>query len=167
MTALPEDLVASLPGDERAAVHAWWAQLPQQAKQELAVHWDARAASCSHSWIDEGGEARWEEMPILVGVRFLPPDEQDDPDDAWNVDFYEYLINNPELGFLHNGRTFHICRTHPVARTVLKAGVIPAEFRCPMAGRECPMQNLLQQRAGSRVVLFGRRLTPLSVRTSP
>jgi hypothetical protein len=154
---LPEGLVASLPDDERAAVRVWWAQLPPQAQRELAAHWDSRAQSCGHSWVDDGVEPRWEEMPILVGARFLPIEEQDDPGDTWNADFYEYLVNNPELAIHFNGRFFHICRAHPVARTMLKVGVIPAAFRCPQETRECPMEKLVRQQPGLSIVLFGRR----------
>lgn len=153
---LPETLLASLSTDERIAVQAWWAGLPAPAQQELALSWDARAATCGFSLVDDGAGAQWQEMPIQIGARFLPADEQDDGED-WNVDFYEYLINNPELGIHFNGRTFHICTAHPAARVVLRVGAIPAAFKCPLAEVTCPMHRLLRKQPGMRVVLHGER----------
>lgn len=158
--ALPQGLVAMLDGEDLAMVQAWWRQLPRQAQRELALSWDMQAASCRFSLIDEAPLPRWEEVPIVVGAHFLPDEDPDDPDD-WNVDFYEYLVNNPELGIHFNGRTFHICRAHPVARVLLRAGVIPGGFRCPQAGPSCPMEELQRLQPGTRVVLRGRRIPKL------
>lgn len=157
-SALPEAMVSQLPAAALGVIQNWWAGLPEQSREELSVLWDARAASCEYALVQGSGSGpQWEAMPIQVGVEFMPADDVVD-EEAWPVDFYEYLINNPELAIHFNGCFFHICTAHPQARAAVRAGVIEAGFRCPPKDEACRMETLLRHQPGCKAVLRGSRV---------
>jgi hypothetical protein len=90
--------------------------------------------------------------------RFVDAARCDEPCDDLDAsdDLYEYLVNH-ELSF-EGGRRYHICSAHPEARAALRAGRIPAGFRCPLANEACPMRAILRRAPGCDVRLsIGRR----------
>ncbi len=89
--------------------------------------------------------------PRRVFVRFVEPGATAD-DDA--PDFYEHLVNHEV--FLDDGTPRHICSAAGHARDAIRAGVVRASFRCPLAAEGCPMRALLAEAPG-RDVRFSLR----------
>jgi hypothetical protein len=110
---------------EDGGLRRWWNGLTRAERRELAT--DRRR------------------HPLGVVVRFVEPGELSD-DEAYGIDFYEYLVNH-EVVF-EDGRTFHICSAHPDARACLLDGRIPSGFSCPRAEAACPMLAVLEVRPG-------------------
>jgi hypothetical protein len=144
MAAFPLPLVRRLGPADAEAVRAWWDGLSDADRRDLLARWDRRANRCDHARDEADGA--WHRLPVRVGVRFLPAG----PGDDWRADYLEHLLSNPELVVLDiPWRTFHIgCTTHPAARAALAAGVIPADFACPLGRADCPMRRLLAAAPG-------------------
>jgi hypothetical protein len=126
----PAALMKGIPAAARDEVGFWWRRLPATERAALAPR---------------------REPPRII-VRFVEHEESDDA-----VDFYEYLVNHEV--FLEDGRPFHICSAHPLARAAIARGVIPADFRCPLDRATCPMRALLAHAPGrhARLTLEGGR----------
>jgi len=93
-----------------------------------------------------------EEAFVLVGV---PVDGEELNDAAvWTDDLREYVQTREGLVFHLEDRTFHICRSHPLTRTVIETGVIAANFECPRA--ECPFAAASRCAGGRAVQLVAR-----------
>lgn len=151
---LPFSLIANLTPTQQQAAHTWWLGLPKAIQEELAAYWDQRADSCAFAHVCEENEKEWQELPIAIGAHFFPKDEPDSEDGNWNRDFYEYLVNHPELAIHVVNVRHHICRAHPLARAALRQGRIPADFACPLAQTNCPMRELLASAPGKSLQLF-------------
>jgi len=152
---VPVALLSGLTAEQKEAVGRWWVNVPPHLQDELRSHWEAEADTCAFSQVPGVDGLEWKDVPIAIGARFLPKDGDDDEADGWNVDFYEYLVNNPELAIHVNNITYHICRSHPAARAALAKGLIPASFDCPLANADCPMKKLLAVAPGRSLSLFG------------
>lgn len=150
----PPQLLLGLNPQQQQEVAAWWQSVPLDMQAELAIFWDRQADSCVFSYVSEEADSQWQELPILIGARFLPKDEIEEPDASWNIDLYEYLINHPELAIHHLNRTFHICSAHPQARAAVAKGVISSNYVCPLAHDDCPMNNLLALSQGRGIAFF-------------
>lgn len=125
---------------------------------------DPRADACSyHRAPRQDGSSAWYGVNIRVRGRFVDAtqegaqgpeadrDERRDADygggqGASFVDFYEYLVNH-EIS-LSDTRTYHICTRHEAAAEVVRAGMIPATFACPLGRADCPMRRLLAVEPG-------------------
>lgn len=149
--SIPEG-IEGLSGSSAATATSWWNGLPAQVQEELSISWSVEAESCSYAR-DEG---EWKSLPVLVGAEFFPQEDEPEEGADWNQDFYEYLINNPELAIHYRGRIYHICRSHPAAREVLKAGRIPADFACGWKRTDCPMKTVLGLNPGHGIRFFRR-----------
>ncbi|RQP25208.1 hypothetical protein [Piscinibacter terrae] len=148
---LPGDVLNVLPEAAAQSVRSWWETLPPAERHELVLSWMIQADTCRYA-----REAQsWFELPVLVGARFLPR-ENDSNDDGseWNQDLYEYLINHPELALVQHGIVHHICTSEPSVRRALKQGLIAADFECSAGHEACPVRQLLAHRPGSDVKLF-------------
>jgi len=73
---------------------------------------------------------------------------------TWTDDLREYVQTREGLVFHLEDRTFHICRSHPLARTVIETGVSAANFECPRA--ECPFAAASRCAGGRAVQLVAR-----------
>jgi hypothetical protein len=62
------------------------------------------------------------------------------------IDFYEYLVNH-EIS-LSDTRSYHVCTQHEAAAAVVRAGLIPAAFACPLGRADCPMRRVLAVEPG-------------------
>lgn len=112
---------------ERAAVDAWWRGLDAEARRECRALW------------------RGERRKQWDGVVILP--EAEGADDAaeereGRQDLLEYILAH-DVAFFLDAQTYRICRRHPHARAVVRAGYLPRAFVCPL-GRpsECPLERL-------------------------
>jgi hypothetical protein len=80
---------------------------------------------------------------MVVTARFHQPGK-DLPDEEWREDYTEYMMGRPEVYLWEPPiRIFHIGCTHHVAKAILMAGKVPADFACPLGLPTCPMRKLL------------------------
>ena len=84
--------------------------------------------------------AREDGRLVLVG---LPIDDASELE-TWRDELREYVQNRDDLVFHLEERTWHICRAHPLARTIIVAGLIPAAFAC--GWRACPFGSAARGR---------------------
>jgi len=122
-------------------------ELARRARAELA-RWRRRLPARVRADLVE-----WREEPfVLVGVP-VDPEELNDAA-MWTESLREYVQTREDLVFHLEERTFHICRAHPRARTVIETGVIAADFTCPRG--QCPFAAA-SRCAGGRAVQLTRR----------
>ncbi|MDY3558384.1 hypothetical protein R5W23_005477 [Gemmata sp. JC673] len=158
MTALPADILAALPRDAGPAVERWWSGLSVADREEVTAAWDERREVCFFSpQTDAAGRPdRWEQVPSVVGGRFVPHDDTVRMHE-WLDDWAEYVEGHEEVFLLPRAvvvfRTFHICRSEPAARAVAASGLLPAGFACPGAASGCPMQRVQAVAPGRRLHL--------------
>lgn len=146
MVELPTDLMAALPESAAPVVQQWWASLTEANRQQVAGFWDQRLEVVFFApQLDEAGRLDdWEQIPTVVGGRFVPPD------DAWGLSewgpgYFEHLLQHPELVLVWEPvrRVFHIgCTQHMAARVCLVSGYVPVDFQCPLGSGVCPLQAL-------------------------
>ncbi|MGL6075704.1 MAG: hypothetical protein ACRC8S_16230 [Fimbriiglobus sp.] len=144
MDQVPQDLLAVLPPGAEPVAERWWTSLTEADRQRIAGLWDERLevrffapqpdAECE---VD-----RWEQVPVVRGGRFVPPD--DDGRAEWSPGYFEHLLQHPELLLAYEApfRVFYICTQHPAAKECLKAGRVPVDFVCPLADAGCPLLAL-------------------------
>lgn len=162
---LPPDAIASLSPAEAAKASTWWQTLSDSARREFELLWDERNDDTSlYATTGGDGALTWHQLPITVRGLIV---EGRRPDHSFDEDLYDFLVNHPEGVVLLAGRTFHICRAHPAARDVLRAGFLPCDFRCPFDDANCPMKALLAAAGGKNVALQRSPLTPVPARRSP
>lgn len=146
MNDLPTALLATISEEAQAAVSRWWANLADSDRGEVQELWDERGKRAFFApQADEAGlPDSWEAIPQVIGGRFIPHDDAIRMHE-WLQDWHEYCLTH-DVAFLPREviviRTFHICRSHPIAQAVVAAGHLPAEFSCPFASASCPMHNL-------------------------
>jgi hypothetical protein len=147
MLALPSDILAVLPDDARPAVERWWSTLSESQQQEALALWDERREVCffAPQADDTGRVDDWDQMPNVVGGRFIPHDDSVRMAE-WLEDWQEYLLGHEAVvllpGVVAVIRTFHICQAEPAARAATASGVLPAGFRCPLGLSACPMRRV-------------------------
>jgi hypothetical protein len=149
MVELPLGIATAVPEDARPAVERWWASLADSERQETAGLWDERREVCffAPQQNDAGLLDDWEQVPTVVGGRFVPHDDSVRMVE-WLEDWQEYVLGHEEVVLLPRVvvvfRTFHICQAEPAARAVTTSGLLPVAFRCPIDAEECPMQRVQQ-----------------------
>ena len=156
---LPEPLPEFLPGflmpnatpGEAEEIARWWASLPAEVQSECLSLWDPRADDPALSRTAADGTTRWHPLPIQLLGR-LVDDETRRETRMHKQQLFDYIANHEEVQFFLQERHFHICRSHPAAREVIRNGLLPATFRCPLelqgeaqgrARRDCPMRAVL------------------------
>ena len=125
-TTPPASFTKRLSPSETREVSRWWRGLAPPERRAL------------------GRDAGRPPAGIVIG-RFVEPGARADSDGE-TTDFYEYLVNHEIL--LEDDRPHHICAAHAEARAALRAGLVPAAFRCPRANVQCPMRALLDGAPG-------------------
>jgi hypothetical protein len=146
MSDLPADLLAALPPGAVEVARRWWSSLSEADQRRVAGLWDERleVQFFTPQPDDTGQVDCWEQVPTVVGGRFVPRD------DAWGLSewgpgYFEHLLQHPELVIVWEpvGRTFHIgCTRHPSARACLTSGEVPSAFVCPLGIESCPWEPL-------------------------
>lgn len=145
MVELPSGIATAIPKDARPAVERWWASLAEAERHEAAGLWDERREVCffAPQANDAGCANDWEQVPAVVGGRFVPHDDAVRMAE-WQEDWQEYVLGHEEVVLLPRVavvfRTFHICQAEPEARAVATSGLLPAGFQCPVGSGECPMR---------------------------
>jgi hypothetical protein len=147
----PEKILCKLDDDQHGIVRTWWGNLTLLQQQEITMDWDEKTETSFFAPLD--GESS-DDMPIVLGGRFVPV-ESPLVSAYWQSEYFDYLLNNPELLLLeqHVQRTFKICIAHEQAREVLRQGCIPFNFCCPFANQDCAIRHLLEQAPGQTLQL--------------
>lgn len=148
----PNDLLAPLNAEERARTTAWWSTLNDEAQLEFARMWDERSDDTALFGTCDDGDITWHQIPIELRGALLD-DENDVEHKQAKQQLLEYIANHEEIQFFLVDRKFHICRAHPIARDVIRAGHLPADFVCPVDEAACPMKNILAACPGRAVRL--------------
>jgi hypothetical protein len=144
---LPTSITTAIPDDARPVVERWWASLGDAQRRETAGLWDERREVCFFApQANETGRVDdWEQVPAVVGGRFVPHDDSVRMAE-WLEDWQEYVLGHEEVVLLPRVlvvfRTYHICQAEPAARAVTASGLLPAGFRCPIDADECPMRRV-------------------------
>lgn len=157
MVELPSGLATVVPEDARPAVERWWASLAEAERQETAGLWDERREV--HFFAPQANDAGrvddWEQVPTVVGGRFVPHDDSVRMAE-WLEDWQEYVSGHEEVVLMPRVvvvfRTVHICQGEPAAREVAASGLLPTTFHCPIAAEVCPMRHV--QRVAPNQTLY-------------
>jgi hypothetical protein len=142
---MPLPLIAGLSPADVSAAEAWWSGLSEAVRSEVVALWDERQDVCFFGLATDCDGAV---PPSVIGGRFVPRDDDDAAGWAqWHAEYFDYLRNHEELVYEPPVfRTFHIgCTRHEVARAVLAAGRIPADFRCPLEQTNCPLRRMVDR----------------------
>ncbi len=110
---------------------------------------DAQRAECRTLWRETAAQRR---SPVLVQLEVLEVDDDAERREDWK-NHLEYFLEHDGIGFFADEpRLFHICRRHTAARAVVRSGILPPGFDCPL-GRAgaCPMRHV---GASGRAVRF-------------
>ncbi len=161
---LPHHLSKGCSAAELDRVRQWWTSLSIREQRSLVALCDPRADACPyHRAQRPDGYTAWNGVNIRVKGRFVdatkdreqgPEADRDGRRDEdcggrlgdFPIDFYEYLVNH-ELS-LGEMRSYHICTQHEAAAEVVRAGMIPATFACPLGRADCPMRRVLAVEPG-------------------
>jgi hypothetical protein len=154
MDELPADLLAALPLGAGPVAQNWWASLTEADRRLVAGLWDERreVKFFTPQPDDAGRVDSWEQVPGVIGGRFVPPDDARGLGE-WGPGYFEHLLQHPELVIVWEPeqRTFHIgCTRHPAARACLESGHVPADFVCPLGSESCPLLALRGSRLTRR-----------------
>lgn len=125
----PASSRTDLPANAGALVSRWWGSLSAEERAECRALWQETAAQ---------GRA-----PVLVQLEVVEADDETEQHDDWRNHF-EYFLEHDGVGFFaEEPRVFHICRRHAAARAVVRTGILPAGFSCPLrrAGA-CPLRQI-------------------------
>lgn len=157
MDELPARILSRIADDARPVVQRWWASLTPTAREDSLTDRDERRET--GVFAPQEGD-RWEQVPVVIGGRFVPAEHSQLVGPEWHADYFDYLLKYPELLLNEKReiRTGGVCTAHPEARATLAAGCIPAGFVCPLGSDECPMRKLLSQRPNQTL-----QLTPPSI----
>jgi hypothetical protein len=139
---VPADILARVGDDALPAVRRWWTDLSAADRQAAVVAWDDEARDRFFAPL---ADDTLEQLPVVIGGRFVPAEQSQLVGPEWHADYFEYLLKYPELLLceLPYYPVMGVCTAHPEARAVLAAGCIPAGFVCPLSSVECPMRQLL------------------------
>jgi hypothetical protein len=148
MDEFPGQLLDGLSSADRTMVAAWWAELPDATRSQVADLYDPSRDNCFFG-VAPGDTAT--HLPKVIGGRFIPRDEAACWAE-WHAELFDYLVCNPELVFVTPPvvRTFHICTHHKAAHAVLEARRIGSDFECPLGLKRCPMRHLLSAATARR-----------------
>ena len=145
MNAPPADLLAALPSGAGPVAESWWATLSDADQQRLTGLWDERleVKFFTPQADDDGCADEWEQVPVVRGGRFVPPDDDGRAD--WQPGYFEHLLQHPELVLAYEpqARTFYLgCTLHAAARECLAKGRVPTGYECPVGDAKCPLEPL-------------------------
>ncbi|MDP2343985.1 MAG: hypothetical protein Q8O67_23710 [Deltaproteobacteria bacterium] len=148
----PAAIFAGQSPEQRKASRAWWASLNEPAKLEFEQMWDSRSENTALYGSCNEGAIEWHELPIeLRGA--LIDDENDREHKQFKQQLLEYISNHEDVRFFLVNKHFHICRAHPAARDVIRSGLLPVTFSCPVGDEQCPMRKILDACPGRSVRL--------------
>ncbi len=148
-----------------AVLERWLQTLPASHRGEVVALFDER--------LDDVGLTRtlpkqpgsgFTLLPIVLAGTMVEPDDEGAPG-TWFQDFYEYAADQKYI-FIEE-RHFHICTRASSAREALRRGLIPADFKCSVAHRTCPMGRMLASRPGRSVRLSLIPASSLARRSGP
>lgn len=125
----PDDLRHGLSSAEERHLDAWWKGLSADDRRSLLAPCDRRAPQQARRRLHVVGS---------FGDADVDAEER-----AFPIDLYEYLVNHEIYLSDDPGPTYHICTRHPAAARVVRAGLVPATFSCPLRRQECPMRRVL------------------------
>lgn len=152
MDTPPPEMLEGLDDAERHRTTTWWSTLNAEAKAEFVQLWDARADDTALYGTTVDGRLTWHELPIeLRGA--LIDEENDREHKELKSQLREYISNHEDIQFFLVDKRFHICSAHAAARAVIRDGVLPRSFVCPVNPATCPMHNILQACPGRSVAL--------------
>jgi hypothetical protein len=142
----PADLLTALPEGSASAARRWWESLSDADRGRIADLWDERleVKFFAPQTDDEGHADGWEQVPAVVGGRFVPSDHTRGFPDL-GPGYFEYLLSDPDLILAYEpaSRTFHYaCTRHAAAQACRAAGRVPADFQCPVGAATCPLEPL-------------------------
>ncbi|WP_020475448.1 BTB/POZ domain-containing protein [Zavarzinella formosa] len=159
MDEFPAEMMARISEQARPVVWRWWDGLTPAEREEAVADWDERREAGFFAPLP--GDC-WDQIPVVIGGRFVPAEQSQLVGPEWHADYFEYLLSYPELLLNEKRplRTFGICTAHPEARSALASGCIPAGFVCPLASAECPMRRLLAGSPGQSLCLTGPVMLP-------
>lgn len=160
MDELPAEILGLVADDARRVVQRWWPNLSAAERGEMLTAWDEEQEEAFFSPASDDTPDR---LPIVIGGRFIPAEEPlVDPE--WHEDYFECLLNHPELLLAEQPyiRLGGVCTTHEKARAALLSGVIPTSFECPLGLAECPMRRLLAKAPRHSSLLTGPFALPLA-----
>lgn len=149
MVTVPDALSNVFEDVDRAEVEAWWAELSEEARGEVARLCDERLDACFFGVV---AEERDHVVPKVRGGRFVPEEDQWGFDE-WGPSYFEHLLAHPELVLVWDGteRTFHTgCLRHGAARACWRRGGVPEDFECPFGEGACWMAPLRGKRISWR-----------------
>ncbi|MEO1412596.1 MAG: hypothetical protein AAFW73_22090 [Bacteroidota bacterium] len=147
MPLIPRRLRSMIPAREILQVESWWQKLPPDNRAELQDLYDETPAD---------GERL---VPIYLCGRFVEQERVDRQEVFWVNHFYDYLINH-ELIVDQRPQVGGICSAQVEAVRVIRTGLIPTDFRCPLGGKACLMLRLLARRPGWHLQFFVRFQDP-------
>lgn len=150
---LPAALAQRLQAAQREMADAWWADLDEVSRRAISALCDDRLDDIT---ITRHGD-EWCGLTIELRGRFVDPEDVRD-DEMWCEDLIEYINNRPEMRFHLEERELHICRAHPIAREVVRAGLVPSAFVCPAGSAACPFETA-SELGGHRPLLLTARLS--------
>lgn len=149
--AMPPSLLAGLDDAERGIAATWWDGLDAADQLEFVRSWDVRADSGAWVGVVSDGRLEWHPVPMALVGRFVGRADRVDHALA-KQQLFDFVANHEEIQFFLVEGRFHICRSHPAAREVIRQGWLPADFRCPLEDRACPMRAILAVEPGRSVV---------------
>jgi hypothetical protein len=151
-SSLPSTLRQGLSSERLVETQLWWEGLSNEEQGEL--HWlcHREQVRIARTVSKEGGVLRWEKLPIWLEGKAMEQAEIEDEQLAFQT-LYEFITNHEDIQFFLAERHFHICRSHFQAREVLRKGVLPVDFACPLRDRNCPMRAI-GDAAGKTSVVF-------------
>lgn len=151
MLPIPHALLADLPAEEQTAARQWWATLTPQQQLDFTLSWDQRADDGAWFGAVSDGVLEWHPLPVELVGEFVDP-VNDADHHLFKQQLLEYVSNHEDIQFFMVDGALHICRAHPAARGVIRAGRLPADFTCPNADDACPMRRLLARCPGKDVL---------------
>lgn len=131
---------------EDDATRLWWESLSEADQQDLRRRWDARSEELSRVAPTEANEP-WRRLPIHLVGHFVDPEDAVD-ERLMSQQLLEFILNHEDVRFFLAEREYHICRQHPPAHQILRERRLPADFRCPKRGADCPMRRISDAVAG-------------------
>ncbi|HVU86111.1 MAG TPA: hypothetical protein VHD36_02240 [Pirellulales bacterium] len=110
MEECPAELLRLLPDEAGPIVKEWWTALSQADRQRIAKLWDEKVEVRFFSPMENasGSVDAWEDVPSVVGGRFVPHD--DNGLNEWGPGYFEHLLQHPELVMAYDPplKIFHI-----------------------------------------------------------
>ncbi len=135
MHQIPRRLHSMIPAREILQVKNWWQKLSHENRIVLQDLYDENAPDDDQL------------VPLHLCGRFVEQEKVNSNDVFWVNHFYDYLVNHQvviEQKYFVGG----ICSAQKAAVRVIRRGIIPANFRCPLGGKNCLMVQLLDERPG-------------------